>query len=198
MRMISISVALAAVVAACGEPAPPKTRPRPTVVEGREGLAPAVTPSKVPPLPAADPNFRPPPEPPHVNDPVKGLSPAERRRLPFDPSGIYRRARPKGMMRIRSKSTGWQVYLEGEAEYRGDATPSTCTVLVYGYLDDRRLVGYLTEFRSDHHEVSYEALGETDGLTVVVFDERGANVVDRYGQNICGLHSNLDGYYRRE
>lgn len=191
-----VFAALAVTVVSCGQPAATREAGR-DAAEERSARA-LEHPPAAPAGPASSQRSGPLPAPPHVNDPVKGLLPAELSGLPFNPTGVYRRSDPKGLMRIRSQENGWEVYLEGEAPWRGDSTPSTCTLAVYGYLDERRLVGHLKAFRSDHHSVSEADALAREGLVVVVFDERGANVVERYSQNICGLHSDLDGYYLKE
>ncbi len=145
-----------------------------------------------------DPDWTPPPRPPNINAPVPGLSDAELARLPFNPTGEYRRADPKGRMRVRSRDDGWELYVWAEAFDRGSATPSPCTLAAVGPLKGRTIVGKLVAFEDDAGASLYQfAADGSVGNITVEFRNGAAEVTDNASFGICGLHSDLSGHYVR-
>ncbi len=136
--------------------------------------------------------------PPDVNAPVKGRSRAELARLAFNPAGVYRRERPDGVLRIRSYGEHWDAYIVGEAEDGGAATPTTCEIYVQGYLRGKMLVAEAAPFRSKYTDIAKEDLEDFDGLVVIAFDDEGAEVLEQYSDDSCGIGSDLNGYYRKQ
>lgn len=137
------------------------------------------------------------PLPPPIHGPVNGLSEAELARLPFNPTGFYRRADPAGSMRIRSRDGQWEIYVEGRAQWRGGGTPSPCSLLVMGPLEGRTIVAKVTPWSNDGIALYQEDADRANGPLTLVFKGNAVEVTDHASSGFCGLHSDLAGRYVR-
>ena len=135
---------------------------------------------------------------PDINAPVEGPSAEELARLPFNPSGWYRRGEPYGKLRIRPRGAGWEIYVKAEAENRGSATASTCELAAAGPLRDRTIVGRVIPFSSGLSNVDADSAARAPGPLIVKFRDGSAIVDDRANTPYCGIGSELGGTYVRD
>ena len=191
MRSTWVVLGIALTVSGCGDEYAPVRQAAHRPVSSHEG----------PPLVEGgtrNPNFRRPADPPNIDGPIGRSDARALARLPFNPTGYYRRDHPHGVMRVRLREHGWEIFVKGDPVWRGNYTSGHCAIAAVGPLKGRKIVGVVIPFESSFNGVAYGDESRSRGPLTVTFHGRSADVSDMASWPFCPIGTYLGGSFVRD